>query len=464
MQAESVSSRMDRLPISPVHRKAMFLIGIGMFFDLYDIFLSGTLGSVLTKQFHVSSAQLPLLLGSSFLGMFIGSIVLNNLADRVGRKKAFMINLGIYSIFTFLGAFSPNATLLILFRFLAGLGLGAELPLSDTYLSELLPAKNRGRYIAWAYTFGFLGVPCIGFLARGLVPMQPMGFDGWRWLFVIGAIGAVIIWLLRGSLPESPRWLESVGRVQEAHQLVDQFEKNNRLTSSGASRASAVSETHRATSVPTRLLFSPTYRKRTVMLWIFQILQTIGYYGFGSLVPIVLGQKGYTIVSSLEFTALTFIGYPIGSFLSLFVIERIDRKWLIVFSALGMAVFGLLFGYSTSENSIVLFGFLYTLISNVFSNGLHTYQAEIFPTSIRATAAGTAYSLSRLTSGLMPLVMLPVLKNYGATSMFGVVAAAMVLIMLDIGILGPRTTGRSLEAVNQPGEADSAASGTSRSL
>ncbi|UOF91126.1 MFS transporter [Fodinisporobacter ferrooxydans] len=448
MSSASIADRLNRLPISPFHKKATVIIGLGTFFDLYDIFLSGALAAVLAKQFHVDAKQLPLLIGSSFLGMFFGAVFLGRMADRLGRKRTYMFTLLVYSIFTLLGAFSTSVTALILFRFLAGIGLGVELPLCDVYLGELLPAAKRGRYTAWAYTLGFLGVPCVGFLARWLIPLHPLGIDGWRWIFILGSLGAVIVWFLRRDLPESPRWLESAGRKAEAEQLMRGFEaESQRLYGKLPELKETVPVVK--TDFPFSKLFGREYIGRTVMLYIFQILQTFGYYGFGSLVPIILSQKGFAIVSSLGFTALSFIGYPVGSYLSLFLVERMERKWLISLSAFLMAGFGLLFGLSGSAGMIVAFGFLYTLVSNIFSNSFHIYQAEIFPTAVRATAAGSAYSLSRIMSGLMPFVLLPVLKQYGATTFFGVVACAMILIIVDIALLGPKTTGRSLESVNR---------------
>jgi len=195
-------------------------------------------------------------------------------------------------------------------------------------------------------------------------------------------------------------------------------------------------------------LLVPPFRKRTAMMAVFHLLQSFGYYGFGTLVPLVLVAKGFPVVQSLGFVALTFLGYPVGSLLSLPLVERLERKVLLVASGLGMAVFGLLFGLSDAPAAIVIFGFLYTVISNVFSNSFHVYQAEIFPTRLRATASGSTYALSRLSNALLPFILLPVLAAFGPVAMFAVVSAAMVVVALDIGLLGPRTTGRNLEAVN----------------
>ena len=452
-----IAARLNRLPPTRTHVQATIIAGIGSFFDLFDIFLAGVLGTVLTQQFSLDRLWLPAALSSAFVGMFIGAIVLGRLADRVGRRTAFLLNLGIYSAFTLAGAFSVNAPMLIVSRFLAGIGIGAELTLVDAYLSELLPARLRGRYTAWAYTLGFLGVPAAGLLGRILVPLEPFGIEGWRWLFVAGSLGAVIVWFVRRRLPESPRWLESVGRIAEADAIVREMESESApggplLTPKTQETPAAGSPTRAGLVLETRqspwILLGGEYRSRAIMLGVFHIFQTVGYYGFGTLVPLVLASKGYSIVTSLTFVTLTFIGYPIGSALSLPIIERVDRKWLIVSSAFLMSGLGICMGYATSPAAIVAFGFLYTAVSNVFSNALHVFQVEIFPTSVRATAAGICYGLSRLSSAAMPFVLLPVLERWGAGPMFVVVAGALWIVMLDIALFAPATTGRSLEEVN----------------
>jgi MFS transporter, putative metabolite:H+ symporter len=442
----SVAARLNRLPATRTHRHVTIIAGIGSFFDLFDIFLAGVLGTVLTQQFALDRLWLPAALSSAFVGMFIGATVLGRFADTFGRRTAFLVNLAIYSAFTLVGAFSVNATMLIASRFLAGIGIGAELTLVDAYLSELLPARLRGRYTAWAYTLGFIGVPAAGLLGRILVPREPFGIDGWRWLFIAGSLGAVIVWFVRRRLPESPRWLESVGRTAEADAIVRRMEKEAALDVPAPT--SSAQEVHVSRRSGLSVLFSGEYRSRVIMLGVFHIFQTIGYYGFGTLVPLVLASKGYSIVTSLTFTTLTFIGYPIGSALSLPIIERLERKFLIVGSAFFMSVLGIGMGYSTSPVAIVVLGFLYTAVSNVFSNGLHIFQVEIFPTSVRATAAGLCYGLSRLSSAAMPFVLLPVLERSGAGPMFVVVAAALWIVIFDVALFAPRTTGRSLEEVN----------------
>jgi MFS transporter, putative metabolite:H+ symporter len=444
--AATVAARMDRLPITPLHRRATILIGLGLFFDIYEVFLAGVLGAVLGRHFHLGTSQLSLLLASAFLGMFLGALTLGRLADRVGRRGAFLASMGLYSAFSLIGAFSVNPLMLVASRFFAGWGIGAEPPIADTYLSDLLPPTQRGKYTAWAYTLSFGGVPLAGFLGRWLVPTAPLGVEGWRWMFVIGALGAIAVFALRTGLPESPRWLESVGRATDAGAVVARFEQQ--ATALGGLRKPFADGPTGEPRGSVRELFVPPYRRRTVMMTVFHLFQTWGYYGFGTLVPIVLVAKGYSIVDSLLFSALTFLGYPLGSALSIPLVERIERKYLLIGAALVMAGCGLAFGLAGSTSQIVAFGFLYTVASNVFSNAYHIYQAEVFPTQLRATAASSTYALSRLSTGLMPFILLPLLHGHGASALFGVVAAALTVVVVDVALLGPRTTGRPLEDIN----------------
>jgi putative MFS transporter len=443
--SESIGVRLDQLPITRTHRVLVATAGIGAFFDLFDVFLAGVLATVLTNRFHLGRVALPSVIAASFLGMFIGALGLGRFADRVGRRRAFVLTLGIYSVFTLLGAFATSAAMLIATRFLAGIGIGAELPLIDTYLSEVLPARHRGRYTAVAYTIGFMGVPAAGILARVVVPLQPAGVEGWRWLFVAGSMGSAVIWRLRRQLTESPRWLASVGRVAEAHVIVARLE--HEAGQNAVDAALCPGDSAVRSSPGFQALFSRQLAGRTAMLFVFHAFQTVGYYGFGTLVPLVLASKGFSVVTSLTYTTVVYVGYPLGSALSLPLVERFDRRWLIVGSAGLMASFGLALGRATTATAIMPLGFAYTLVSNVFSNALHIFQAEIFPTPVRATAAGTGYSVSRLSSAAMPFILLPVLQRWGATVMFGVVAIAMGVVIIDVALFAPSTTGRPLEDV-----------------
>ncbi|MFF9145938.1 MFS transporter [Streptomyces sp. NPDC014861] len=465
--AASIGDRLDRMPITSTHRQLTAVVGIGLLFDTFENNLAGTISKVLQNDFAFDGTTLKLVLASAFVGQFIGSLVLGRVADRYGRRRAFLINLALYSGFSLLAAFSPNAVWLIVTRFFAGIGIGAEQTLSDCYLADVLPAKKRGRYTAWAYTIAFCGVPAVGFAAMWLVPLSPLGIDGWRWLFVIGSFGSVVVWFLRRRLIESPRWLAANGRVEEAEHLVASMESGKpagRRALPGPRRSSGVPapvgpEPGSAGSPDPagpelrprlRTVFSKRYRRRTAMLWTFSVLSVFGYYGFGALAPQILAAKGYGVVTGLGFIALSFLGYPIGSALSLPVIDRFERKTLIAVVAAAMVATGTGFAYADSAALVVAFGFCYTLCSNIFSNVSHVYLAEQYPTAFRATASGAAYSLSKLSAAALPFILLPVLDAHGPGALFLVIGAAMALLVATVLLLGDRTTGTSVDTTRRP--------------
>lgn len=466
----SVAARLDRIPPFGMHRRLSVAVGFANFFDLYDIFLAGVLAAVLAPVWGLGTDGKALVISSGFGGMFVGAIVLSTLADRFGRRRMFLINLIVYSAFTLAAAFAPDLTWLAILRFCAGVGLGAELSLSDTYLSELLPRKVRGRYMAAAYTLGFVGVPLAAFVGAKFVAGHTFLIDGWRWLLVIGSLGALIVCAMRRTLPESPRWHEIRGEQEKADQAVAVLEEAARREL----HLDQLPEPEPVEVAPTRNarlaeIFEPPYGRRSVMLWIFQFIQTVGYYGFGTLAPLVLAAKGYDIVNTLGFTAVIYLGYPLGSAVSVPIIERFERKHLIVTSALIMGVLGIVFGFARTPWLILTAGFLLTAVSNVFSNSFHIYQAEIFPTRIRATAVGTAYSLSRLSGAILPFISVAVLDDVGASAVFIGSAVLMVVIAVDVALLGPRSTGLKLEdsssdaaAVTRPLRSSPRASGATR--
>ena len=450
----AASSVLEGLPVTRWHWRLVVFVGLGSFFDLYEVFLGGVLAPVLATEFKLGTIGKAMVIAAGFAGMFVGANVLSIVADRLGRRRVFILNLLVYSLFSLAAAFSPNIETFLVLRFVAGIGLGAELVLVDTYLAEFVPARVRGRMTAWAYTIGFLGVPLAALLGGKLVAHQQLfGIDGWRWLLVFGGLGAVFVLAVRTMLPESPRWLESRGRDAEAREvvisIVAKIAPGTHVPAQPPSREPRADDARSVAEV-LRIAFRD-YRKRTVMLVIFQVLQTVAYYGFGTLAPLVLVSKGFEVTQSLGYAALTFAGYPLGSLLSIPLVERFERKHLIIVSALGIAVCGIVFAAATSVALIVVAGFALTAVSNVFSNAFHIYQAEIFPTAIRSTASGICYSLSRATSTVMPFVAVPALAALGPVAVFSGSAVLIVLLCLDVGLLGPRSTGLKLEEVQQIG-------------
>jgi putative MFS transporter len=448
-----IGRRLDRLPVGRIHRKIVVAIGLGLFFEVYEIFLSGTIATALKTEYGLGGTALQLLMASSFLGMFIGAAAFGRIADRIGRRRAFLLNLVWFSVWSIIGAIAPNPLMLVGARFMAGIGVGAEYPVADSYLSDVLPKDHRGRLAAWAYTCSFLAVPALGFLTLSLNGHKVLGFDSWRVLLVIGAIGALFVIVLRRALPESPRWLAGVGRTEEAEAAMRAFESGTDSNTADVVDVDVedvpepASEPTRTVNAIARLRLSP-YRQRLFMLVVFHLFQPFGYYGFGTLAALVLVSRGYDVTSSLLFTAVSFIGYPLGSLISIPLLKRFERKYLIMATIAVMAVCGVLFAVVSVPVMIVVFGLLTTAASNVFSNIYHVYQAEIFPSDVRATAVGWSYSVSRLSSAALPFILIPVLNHYGATAMFGVVLVALVAAVAVLIPIGPRTTGKSLDEIN----------------
>ncbi|MFB8278734.1 MFS transporter [Nocardia colli] len=408
--------RLDELPVRPIHRKLVALVGAGLFFDLYELFLAGTITGVLKQEMHLSTFQLSGILASAFAGQFLGALVIGRLSDVFGRRRMFMVNIALYSGFTLLGAFSPNIMFLMATRFLAGLGIGAEMTVSDTYLSEVVPPQVRGRMIAMAYTIGFCAVPTVGFLAKWLVPLQPFGIDGWRWLFVIGGLGAAVVVVARRDMPESPHWLAR--------------------------------QANKTKGLPFSAIVKPPYRAKTTLFSAVMILQVFGYYGFGTLAVLVLDRKGFEVVTSLSYLAVTYLGYPLGSLLAIPLMERIERKYLVMGTATLMALFGLTFGFATSVPLILLSGGLFTIASNVFSDAIHAYLPESFPTAVRGTASGATYSLSKVSTALLPFLLLPLLdRANGPGLVFSVITVALLTMVALVGVWGPVTGRRALDEV-----------------
>lgn len=450
----SIAARLNRLPMSKAHRGIVLICGLGYFFEVFDIMLASVLSAVLGKQFGLSSNELSWTVAAGFIGMFVGSLVVGRVSDRIGRRFGFFFNLLAYSVFTLLGAFSPDAAWLIACRVLAGIGLGSTYPLLDTYLNDMLPARVRGRYMMWSLTIGMVAYPVSALLSWALVPTNAFSISGWRWLFVIGSLGAVVCWVLQRNLIESPRWLESVGRRAEAEEITSRLEAEARAEHGEQLPVPLEEAPVLVSKQPWSLLFSPAIRRRTIMMYIADFLQSVGFYGFGTITALVLVDKGYTITSSLLYTFITFLGYPLGSWLTVYIGDKWERKWLLCVTAVLMAGVGIGYAYSDSAALIVILGFVYAFISEQFANAIHMYQAEIFPTAARATGAGSAYSLSRLSQAALPLVLLPVLHSSGAVAVFSIVGACMIILMLDIAILGPRTAGIAVERIGR--DADSA--------
>jgi MFS transporter, putative metabolite:H+ symporter len=405
-----------------------------------------------------------------FAGLFVSTLFLSRIADRFGRRTIFNFSLLWYSLCAVAMAFQTSSPAILFFRFAAGIGIGMELVVIDTYLSELVPKTSRGRAFAFNQLLSFSAVPVVALLSLFLVPRSFLGIDGWRWVTLIGSTGAFLVFIARRNLPESPRWLEQSGRHQEADRIMTKIEERVRheiggrpvepgmvedslpdVASRSFRRRGEVGTTRTSTKpfVAFREIWQPPYRRRTIMLAIFNLCQTIGFYGFANWVPTFLISKGITITKSLEYSLIIAFANPIAPLIGQIFAEKIERKWQIVWSALGIAVFGLFFSQQTSLPGVVTFGVLVTLSANFMSFAFHAYQAELYPTHIRAQGVGFVYSWSRFGGIIGSFAIAAVLKEYGSTGAFSFIAVCMIVVVAVISGFGPRTNSLSLEEINR---------------
>ena len=452
--AAAISARLDRLPTTRAIWMMVVLLSLGGCFEYYDLFLTGYIAPGLVRS-HVFTATTAGFFGNNgiasfvaafFIGLFIGTIVFGFVADRFGRRSIFTASLIWYSVCTLAMAFQQSAGGVNLWRLLAGIGIGVELVTIDTYLSELMPKHLRGRAFVINAAIQFSILPVAAALAWWLVPRAPFGIDGWRWLVGLGAAGAVVVWLLRRRLPESPRWLAQHGRLEEADRIVSRLEAGA-YTSQAANLPPEELVAEPIARGSLLEIFQPRYLPRTIMLILFNVFESVGYYGFANWVPTLLIKQGITITHSLQYTFIIAIAAPIAPLLFYGAADRVERKSLIMVSALGVGVFGLLFAAVRSPLLIVGLGVLLTVSNNVMSFAFHTYQAELYPTRIRAVAVGFVYAWSRLSVVFMAFVIAFTLRGFGVSGVFTLIAGSMAVVIAAIGLLGPRTRNLSLEEI-----------------
>lgn len=456
----SVSVRLDRLPPTRYFRGLVARIAIGGWFEFYEMFMAAyiSLGLISSGMYRATTAGLfdvngfASFLAAFFAGMFVGTVALGGFTDRFGRRAVFTGAMLVYSVATFLAAFQTSPVAMDCWRFVAGLGIGVQLITVDTYISELTPHRSRGRYMAFSILVILTSVPVVAVLSYLLVPHTILGLAGWRWVMIIGSAGAVLIWFMRRGLPESPRWLESKGRAEEARAIVTAIEQ---CVMAETGRALAPIETgvgdgHAEGEDQGRWIemWQGRYFSRTLMLSVFNFCQTFGVYGFGAWVPVLLFSKGITITHSLLYTMMIAFATPLGAIGAIACAERFQRKWQLVGCAIVVAGAGVMFGMVREPILILLFGGAVTVANNWLIGIFHSYQAELYPTRIRARAVGFVFSWSRVSSIFVGFWVAALLKHSGVPAVFVLISSAMFVIVVMVGLLGPKTNGIRLEELS----------------
>lgn len=454
-QAAQITARLDRLPMTRHIWVLVLLISLGGWFDTYAIFLTGSIAPGMfadriitpTTVSFFGFTGLASFIAALFTGLFIGTMFFTQLADRFGRRTVFTISLVWFCIATFVMAFQTTAGGINLWRMLAGVGIGIELVTVDTYISELVPKRARGRTFAVQQAIGFIPVPAVALLAWVLNPVSWFGLSGWRWVVLFGSAGALLVWLVRLRLPESPRWLAQQGRLDEAERVMRSIEA--KVQAEYGKPLPPPEAPAAESSTPGRLAeaFSPEYRGRTIMLSVANFFQTVGFYGFANWVPTLLIAKGIHVSQTLEYSFIIAFAYPLFPLLGTVFADRIERKWQVCLSCVGIAVCGIAFARQTDATAIIVLGTIQTMMNAWLSFSAHNYQSELFPTRIRARAVGFVYSWSRFSTIFTGFVIAAILQRFGVDGVFVFIAGAMAIVVAAIALAGPRTNRLALEQI-----------------
>jgi putative MFS transporter len=450
-------ARLDRLPATRHVWRLVALLSLGGMFELYDLFMTAYVIPGLVKAGLLTNVSVAIFTGpalfvaATFAGLFIGTFVFGFAADRYGRRTIFTYSMLWYSFATLVMACQTTGLQVCLWRMIAGIGIGVELVTIDTFVAELVPKHLRGRAFAFNQMVQFSVVPVVALLAYLLVPETPLGIAGWRWVVAIGSIGAIAVWFLRRGIPESPRWLINQGRLAEAEAVTAAIEAKV-IGDLGGAALPAVAD--HAVDRPEPVgafaeIWQPPYRSRTIMLMVFQFFQTFGFYGFAAWVPTLIArQAGINLGSSLLYSFIIAIANPFGPLLAMSFADKWERKWQLVGAACCIGVFGVLFSYQGTMALLIACGVLITLSNNVLSYSFHGYQTELFPTRVRARAVGFTYSFSRISTVFASFIIGFFLQNAGTKGVFALIAIAMAMVVLSIGIWGPRTRELELEQIS----------------
>jgi len=433
------SQRLDALPWTRKHTRLLGGSGIGWALDAMDVGLISFVIAQLVVVWKVEPSELSWVASAGFLGMAIGASLGGLLADRLGRRQVFALTLLVYGVFTGLSALSWSIGALIALRFLVGLGLGAELPVASTLVSEFAPARIRGRIIVILESFWAVGWTAAALIGYFIVPTSD---DGWRWALALGAVPAVWAIFVRLRLPESVRFLEAKGRHGEAEKIVAEFEDAAGVSSPPV----AVEPPPPAVTAerPVATLFGARLRRRTISLWIVWFCVNFAYYGAFIWLPTVLVAQGFSLVRSFEYTLLITLAQLPGYAVSAWLVEKWGRRLTLAVFLAGSAVSAGLFGTAGDVTAILVFGSMMSFFNLGAWGALYAVTPELYPTRVRGTGAGWAAGFGRLASIIAPLCVPLLLLAGGVALPFGVFAAVFAVAAITALTL-PDLRGKALE-------------------
>jgi putative MFS transporter len=440
--AVNAGARLDRLPISSFHYRIFWLVGAGMFFDGYDLYVaSGVLAATIQTKFSTLPQNLQFI-SLTFVGMTIGALITGFVGDWLGRRFTYQINLLIFGLASLAAAFAQDMDQLIACRFVQGLGLGAEIVVGYSTLTEFVPPRSRGRWLSFMAFVVVAGFPVTALLSYLIIPTF-----GWRPMFVIAGVGSLIVWYLRKNLPESPRWLESKGRTVEAEALMLKIEEE--VATAGPLPAPAPSAPVRQLDAAA-MLRPPILQRMIVGSWVLITINTL-IFGFVIFLPQFFLRQGLTITNSLGYTVVLAGGSLIGCAIGAFTSDFIGRRWSIIGASILTIIIGWIYAsFNADSDPALVLSVGFALITVIYIQTailFGVYTPELFPTEIRLRANGICNTLGRGATVVSPFIVGWLIQTYKLPGVVGLMIGLLIVQILVVWIWGVEPRQRGLEDV-----------------
>src|SRR5271169_241632 len=439
-----VGSALDEAKISPLHRKIVALIAAGYFFDVIDFTIFGSLVPYILQSKFATGAEVAAIGSATIFGLFIGTAGQGQFSDRFGRRFIYQFNLLLFGIFTILGALAPSVTLLVACRFIAGVGLGAEQPLCFVYAGEYSPKRIRGRILALVH---FIGGACVWPIGTALVLLfgNYIGTPDqvWRGVWLVIGIGALIVWVFRFTLPESPRYLATHGRGNEALDVL------GKLGIAGPTKPLSTDAASDTKSDP----FSVVFRMFPVRVIAGMICFTAFLrvaIGLGAWLPNIMNGKGFSITKSLQYTLAMNFAVPCASLFMMYALDKFGRKITSVCAFLCAGLMAIVFANAGTATELIVAGFVMIFFVQVAGNSMQIFASEVFPTNARASGFGWASGVGRLATAFIMPTILWVQIGFGLPTVFACLAALLFIAAVAVTQLGPEARQKSLDEIAPP--------------
>jgi len=444
-----VNSSLDDAKITPLHRRVIALIAAGYFCDVIDYTVYGSMIPYFLKSGFGTAADAALIGSATIFGLAIGTAGQGEFSDRLGRRFVYQFNLLFFGLFTILGALCPNVTLLVICRFIAGISLGAEQPLAFAYAGEWSPKRIRGRVLAIVH---FIGGACVWPIGTGLVLGFGAYFSGgdaasanevWRgmWL-LIGAL-ALIVWVFRFTLPESPRYLATHGRGDEALSILERL---------GIPRPTQTLSTDAASdtkSDPFSVVFTMFPRRVIAGMICFTAFFGIAI-GLGAWLPNIMNAKGFSITKSLQYLLAMNFAVPCASLCMMYTLDKYGRKITAIITFIGAGVMAIAFANAVTAIELMVAGFIMTFFVQVAGNSMQIFASEVFPTNARASGFGWASGVGRFATAFIMPTILWIQTGFGLMTVFACLAALLFIAAVAVTQLGPEAKQKSLDEIAPP--------------